>query len=50
MKEARINGIFPTPVYMSKLDRTLTSLELKFVGKNKKKNNKNCGNTNASNN
>ena len=50
MKEARINGIFPTPVYMSKLDRTLTSLELKFVEKNKKNINKNAGNTTSANN
>ena len=36
MTEAVINGIFPTPIYMSKLDRKLTPLELKFVYKNKK--------------
>jgi hypothetical protein len=36
MKEAVINGIFPTPIYMSKLDRALTPLELKFVDKSKK--------------
>jgi hypothetical protein len=36
MKEAVINGIFPTPIYMSKLDRALSPLELKFVDKNKK--------------
>ena len=34
--EANINGIFPTPIYISKLDRELTPLELKFVDKNKK--------------
>ena len=34
MSEAVINGIFPTPIYMSKLDRKLTPLELKFVEKN----------------
>jgi len=37
MKEAIIHGIFPTPVYVSKLERKLTSLELKFIDKNKKK-------------
>jgi hypothetical protein len=36
MLEAVINGIFPTPIYMSKLDRKLTPLELKFVDKSKK--------------
>jgi hypothetical protein len=36
MTEAVINGIFPTPIYMSKLDRALTPLELKFVDKIKK--------------
>ena len=36
MSEAVINGIFPTPIYMSKLDRKLTPLELKFVDNNKK--------------
>jgi hypothetical protein len=35
MKEAIINSIFSTPIYMSKLDRELTSLELKFVDKSK---------------
>ena len=39
-----IFGIFPTPIYMSKLDRKLTSLELKFVEKNKKDTIKNLGN------
>jgi uncharacterized protein (TIGR02466 family) len=31
--EANINGIFPTPIYISKLDRELTSKELLFVDK-----------------
>ena len=44
MTEAVINGIFPTPIYMSKLDRKLTPLELKFVDKNKKDFYKNEGN------
>jgi uncharacterized protein (TIGR02466 family) len=34
--EAKINSIFPTPIYISKLDRELTSLELDFVDKSKK--------------
>jgi hypothetical protein len=44
MTEAVINGIFPTPIYMSKLDRALSPLELKFVDKNKKDFYKNEGN------
>ena len=50
MKEARINGIFPTPVYISELDRKLTPLELKFVDKQKKHCHNNEGNINTNNN
>ena len=50
MTEAVINGIFPTPIYMSKLDRKLTPLELKFVDKNKKDFYKNDGNITSNNN
>ena len=50
MKEAVINGIFPTPIYISKLDRELTPLELKFVDKNKKDLYKNEGNITSNNN
>ena len=50
MSEAVINGIFPTPVYISELDRKLTSLELKFVEKNKKIFTKNVGNITSANN
>jgi uncharacterized protein (TIGR02466 family) len=50
MKEAVINGIFPTPIYTSKLDRKLTPLELKFVDKNKKDFYKNQGNITSNNN
>ena len=50
MSEAVINGIFPTPVYISELDRKLTSLELKFVEKNKKIFTKNAGNITSANN
>jgi len=48
--ESSINGIFPTPVYISKLNRELSSLELKFVEKNKKNVYKNTGNTTSNNN
>ena len=48
--EANINGIFPTPIYISKLDRKLTPLELKFVDKNKKDFYKNSGNITSNNN
>jgi len=50
MTEAVINGIFPTPIYMSKLDRKLTPLELKFVEKSKKDVHKNEGNITSNNN
>ena len=48
--EATINGIFPTPIYISKLDRKLTPLELKFVDKHKKDFYKNDGNITSKNN
>ena len=48
--EATINGIFPTPIYISKVDRKLTSLELKFVDKSKKDFYKNDGNITSNNN
>jgi len=48
--EATINGIFPTPIYISKLDKELTSLELKFVDKHKKDFYKNNGNITSNNN
>jgi uncharacterized protein (TIGR02466 family) len=50
MIESNINGIFPTPVYISKLNRTLTPLELKFVEKSKKNFINNEGNITSSNN
>ena len=50
MIEANINGIFPTPIYISKLVRELTPLELKFVDKNKKDFYKNDGNITSNNN
>ena len=48
--EATINGIFPTPIYISKINRELTPLELKFVDKNKKDHYKNDGNITSNNN
>ncbi len=48
--EANINGIFPTPIYISKVERKLTPLELKFVDKNKKDFYKNDGNITSNNN
>ena len=48
--EASINGIFPTPIYISKLNRELTPLELKFVDKSKKDFYKNDGNITSNNN
>ena len=48
--EATINGIFPTPIYTSKLNRELTPLELKFVDKSKKDFYKNEGNITTNNN
>jgi uncharacterized protein (TIGR02466 family) len=50
MIEANINGIFPTPIYISKLDRKLTPLELKCVDKYKKDSHKNEGNIVSNNN
>jgi uncharacterized protein (TIGR02466 family) len=49
MIESNINGIFPTPIYISKLNRELTPLELKFVDKNKKDFYKNEGNITTNN-
>ena len=50
MIEANINGIFPTPIYISKLNRELTNKELLFIDKNKLNINKNEGNITSSNN
>ena len=50
MIESTINGIFSTPIYMSKLGRALTPLELKFVDKHKKDCYKNEGNITSNNN
>ena len=50
MIESNINGIFPTPIYISKLNRELTNKELLFINKNKLNINKNEGNITSSNN
>jgi uncharacterized protein (TIGR02466 family) len=50
MIESNINGIFPTPIYISKLNRELTPLELKFVDKHKKDFYKNNSNITSNNN
>ena len=43
--EATINGIFPTPIYISKLNRELTNKELSFIDNTKFDVYKNEGNT-----
>ena len=48
--EANINGIFPTPIYKSKLDRELTNKELSFIDKTKLDVYKNEGNTTSNDN
>jgi uncharacterized protein (TIGR02466 family) len=48
--EATINGIFPTPIYISKIDRKLTIKELSFIDKSKLNIINNEGNTTSKNN
>jgi uncharacterized protein (TIGR02466 family) len=48
--EATINGIFPTPIYTSKLNRELTNKELSFIDKSKLDVFKNEGNTTSNDN
>ena len=48
--EAIINSIFPTPIYISKLNRKLTNKELSFIDKNKLDVYKNQGNIISNNN
>ena len=50
MIESTINGIFPTPIYMSKLDRDLTKKELSFIDKSKLDFYRNEGNITSNNN
>jgi uncharacterized protein (TIGR02466 family) len=48
--EATIYGIFPTPIYISKLNRELTNKELSFIDKTKLDVYKNEGNTTSNDN
>jgi uncharacterized protein (TIGR02466 family) len=48
--EALIHSIFPTPIYISKLNRKFTKQELSFIDKNKLNCNKNEGNITSNNN
>ena len=48
--EAKINGIFPTPIYISKIDRELNKEELSFIDKTKLDVYKNEGNITSKNN
>jgi uncharacterized protein (TIGR02466 family) len=48
--EATINGIFPTPIYISKIDRELTKKELSFIDKTKLDTHNNEGNTTSNDN
>ena len=50
MIESNINGIFPTPIYISKLDRELTNKELSFIDKTKLDIYKNEGNVTSNDN
>jgi uncharacterized protein (TIGR02466 family) len=45
MKETNIQGLFPTPIYFSKLNRNLSKKELTFIEKTKLNTYKNEGNT-----
>jgi uncharacterized protein (TIGR02466 family) len=48
--EATINGIFPTPIYISKIDREFTKKELSFIDKSKLDTFNNEGNTTSNDN
>jgi uncharacterized protein (TIGR02466 family) len=48
--EAIINSIFPKPIYISKIDRQLTSEELLFIDKTKLNVSENDGNTSSKDN
>jgi len=50
MIESNISGIFPTPIYISKLNRELTNKELSFIDKTKSDCNKNEGNITSNDN
>ena len=48
--DGTINGIFPTPIYISKLNRELTDKELSFIDKNKLNTYNNEGNKTSNDN
>ena len=48
--EATINSIFPTPIYISKLNRDFTPLEIKFLNKKEKDTYNNTGNITSNDN
>jgi uncharacterized protein (TIGR02466 family) len=50
MIKSNINSIFPTPIYISKLNRELTNKELLFIDKTKLEVYKNEGNTTSNDN
>ena len=50
MKEPTIANLFPTPIYMTNMDRPFTKQELKFVQEQKKHCTKNEGNINTKDN
>ena len=50
MIESNINGIFPTPIYISKLNRELTNKESSFIDKTKLDVYKNEGNKTSNDN
>ena len=47
MKKPVIQNLFPTPIYMTNMDRPFTKQELQFVKNQKNKTNKNDGNTSS---
>jgi len=50
VKEPTIQNLFPTPIYMTNMDRPFTKQELKFVEEQKKHCSKNEGNINTKDN
>jgi len=50
MKEVKINNLFPTPIYMTNIDRSFTEQELQFVEEQKNYSLKNEGNINTKDN
>jgi phage-related protein len=50
MIKSKITGIFPTPIYISELNRKFTNKELLFIDKTKLDVYKNEGNTTSNNN